>query len=71
MQAIEMIELSGRSAADWKSAASLWGSPLYPPPPLATPTPPDRPTPDPLSRQARTGFNDPTELKRGAIYGVQ
>lgn len=71
MQAIEMIALSGMSAADWKSAAGLRGSPLYPPPPLSTPTPPNRPTPDPMSGQARTGFNDLTEPKRGAIYGVQ
>ena len=71
MKAIDFIGLSGGSAADWKSAAYLRGSPLYPPPPLATPTPPARTTPDPVSGQARTGFCDLTELERRANYGVQ
>lgn len=68
MKAIDFIVLSGRSAADWKSAAGLRGSPPAPPPPFATPTPPNRTTPDPMSGQARTGFCDLTELERGANY---
>jgi hypothetical protein len=70
MKAIDFIGLSSGSAADWKSAAGLRGSPPAPPPPLATPTPPNRTTPDPMSRQARTGFCDLTEPKGGANYGV-